>query len=438
MADSRVTVFICHSAIGDADTKALIDALQQALEPDYACFIDWSELETGKPWREPINTWLEHCDAAVLLLNRKAVDSAFVAYEVSDLMRRHRATAGAFTVIPVHVKNADPKLDVGYGGLQTSRLGPWEVDKVNATVFAPGAHAGSAAAAQAHLAATVAEIKQRLQAAAAAMRPVSEQMKEIVTLLKKVKPPELVTAALADVDIVVRPLRAVTDDQYLQLALALRSLSLKDARPIIQKLRGNLCDPDNHWKEPHLRRLFDLLAHFWVDPHSAATICATATGPVEQRHLALRAAKADTARLYVLRACPKVPVDNEWQYTEVQMVGGEELGNPDYVSGKIRERLAARLNTDPGELLEELKYFQEIDNPVFAALPGAGITTESLARIRKDFGPVTFIFLTPTSPPAALKEAQVREVMPALEPKDEDAFHDNYTKTWKVLRPQCG
>src|SRR6185436_1620887 len=200
MADPKVTVFICHSAIGDADTRALIEALQLALEPDYPCFVDWSELETGKPWREPINTWLEHCDAAVLMLNRKAVDSPFVAYEVSELMRRSRATGGAFTVIPVHVNNADARLDVGYGALQTSRLGPWEVDKVNATVFAPGAHASSAVAAQAHVAATVAEIRTRLQAAAAALRPLSDQMQAIVDLLKKVKPTGLVTKALADVD----------------------------------------------------------------------------------------------------------------------------------------------------------------------------------------------------------------------------------------------
>jgi hypothetical protein len=133
-----------------------------------------------------------------------------------------------------------------------------------------------------------------------------------------------------------------------------------------------------------------------------------------------------------------VPVDNEWQFAEVQIVGGEELGNPEYVSGKIREQLAARLRTDPGDLLEELEYYQEIDNPVFAALPATGITTESLARIRKDFGPVTFLFLTPTeAPPAALRAAQVRQVVPALEPKDEDAFHDNYSKAWKALRPQC-
>src|SRR5689334_22655298 len=122
MPDPKVTVFVCHSAIGDADTRALIDALQQALEPDYPCFIDWAELEPGKPWREPINTWLEHCEAAVLMLNRKAVDSPFVAYEVSELMRRSGAGDSAFTVIPVHVRNADPTLDVGYGALKTSRL----------------------------------------------------------------------------------------------------------------------------------------------------------------------------------------------------------------------------------------------------------------------------------------------------------------------------
>jgi hypothetical protein len=91
-------VFISHSAFGDPAAKTLVDALQARLEqprepngpPAFPCFVDWIEIKTGESWREPINAWIDHCEAALLVLNRKALESRYVLYEVSTLMGRRR------------------------------------------------------------------------------------------------------------------------------------------------------------------------------------------------------------------------------------------------------------------------------------------------------------------------------------------------------------
>jgi len=434
LAGTNVKVFICHSAIGDAATEALIRALQASLEPDYACFVDWTELEVGRTWREPINTWLEHCDAAIVVLNHKALASPFVGYEVSELARRRRITGGAFCLIPIHVKNASPDLSVGYANLQTSHLGPWELHAIDAAVYDD-----NSADAAAHLADLIRTIKTRLEAAKAAQLPLVPQMQAIVALLKK--PPEaLVKEALALVDVAVRRLKPVAEDQYVQLALALRSLGLDGARPVIQLLRGNLCDPDNHWKEEHLRQLYDLLAMFWVDPHSAATISEVALGSHDERSLALDAARNEIALLYVRRACPKVPTDNEWIVVRVQTIGGEELGDAEFVTAKVRAALIADLRTTDGDLDEDLQSFDSIGNPVFVTLPASGISAARVTRLRRDFKTVTFLFLTRSL--ATQREevgvgSHVRRVAPTLDAQDEDAFYGGYERNWRLLRPRC-
>jgi hypothetical protein len=420
-----VKAFVCHSSIGDAASETLVRALEAGLAPECYCFVDWTELVLGQTWREPINTWLEHCDAGVVVLNDKALKSPFVGYEVSELMRRWRDSNKAFPLIPVHVKHADAARSVDYGKLQTSLLGPWDLHTLDAYQHDPAKDAAGGKA--------VADIKAQLLAATAQMAPLPAQIRHIITLLKKV-PAASVKDTLALADVRVKQLAPITDDELERLTLALRSLGLDGARPLLQLLRGNFKDPDNHWKEFHLREIYDLLALFWVDRPSAATIARVVKGPPAERNLALDADEQETARFYVHRACDKVPADNEWMIAPVTLVGGEELASDDFLVRKIRQVLASKLTTTDKELDADLAAHDEAGNPVFVIVALASLPAARITRLREALKTVTFVFLSRPAVPA--DDARVRRLIPRLEKADEDAFHARYRKNWKLLMPQ--
>ncbi len=418
-------MFVCHSSIGDAASETLIRALERDLAPECYCFVDWTELVLGQTWREPINTWLDHCDAGVVILNDKALTSAFVGYEVSELTRRWRESGKTFPLIPVHVKHANAARSVGYATLQASALGPWELHTIDAHPYDPAKDADGAAA--------VAVIKARLIAAQAQMAPMPAQIRQIITLLEKV-PADALKDALATADVKVRHLAPITDNELERLALALRSLGLDGARPLLQLLRGSFADPDNHWKEFHLRQIYDLLALFWVDRPSADAIARMVRGPAGDRNLALDADQRETARFYVHRACDKVPKDNEWMIALVTLVAGEELGNDDFLVQKVRQALVARLDTSDDDLDQDLQLLDEDGNPVFAIVALASLPAARITRLREAFKTVTFMFLSRPSVPA--DDARVRRLVPRLEKADEDAFHTRYRNNWKLLMPR--
>ena len=433
MSDLPVKVFICHSAIGDAAAETLIRALEAGLAPECYCFVDWTELEVGKTWREPLNTWLEHCDAGLLILNHKALSSPFVAYEVSELTRRWRTSNNTFPLIPIHVKHADASSSVGYNSLKTGTLAPWQVDTIDAQAYDPALDADASG--------TVATIKKLLAQMKSRTPCLPPQLQRVIELLKKV-PDATIKGALARADVHVRPLRSIATDDYEQLALTLRSRGLDGARDIIQQLRGDFNDPDNHWKEEHLSELFDLLAQFWVDPHSAATIAEVVAGDPNQRNLALDAARHDTARFYIHRACPKVPMDNEWMVAPVSLIGGEELADDAHLETQIRKTLVGSLGMDDETLQDDLDAFDSQMNPinpVFVTLQLPSLAKERIAHLRTAFKTVTFLFLTRSlTQPAPLvpDDAPIRRLVPKLEAQDEDAFHTGYSRNWTLLKPR--
>jgi len=425
LADPPVKVFVCHSAIGDAASERLIRALEAGLSPECYCFVDWTELELGKTWREPINTWLEHCDAGVVVLNDQALKSPFVGYEVSELTRRWRASGKTFPLIPVHVKHSDATRGVGYTNVQTSPLGPWELHTINACAYDPDTDVDSAEA--------VAAIKLRLMDAKAQVVRLPPQLRYVITQLKKV-PDDSIKDALIAADMKVRQFTPITQNDLERLALTLRSLGLDGARPLLQLLRGNFDDPDNHWKEFHLRQIYNQLALFWVDPPSADTIARAVEGPAAERNLALDADEPETATFFVYRACPKVPAENEWMIAPVALVAGEELASDDFLIRKIRKALIQRLTTSEDELDRELHLLDGARNPVFVIVALAALPAERITRLRDALKTVTLIFLSRSLVPA--DDPRVRRLLPRLEKADEDAFRRRYRDNWTLLMPK--
>src|SRR5688500_10529434 len=116
---SKPRIFISHSARNDAETMALLDTISAALSADFAVHVDKEHLKAGDDWRHTLNTWIGGCDAAVLLLSPKALESAFVAYEISILA--FRARFSGIRVVPVFWKGVDEEA-VGRSRLEPADL----------------------------------------------------------------------------------------------------------------------------------------------------------------------------------------------------------------------------------------------------------------------------------------------------------------------------
>jgi hypothetical protein len=114
-------VFVSHSTpLEDPARKGFLDAVCQALDAQgYHVLVDYKELKPGDWWYQRLNTWLADCDAAVVLLSRRAVSDHpwWVRHESSVLTWRKRLQP-SFLLVPALLD------DVTQADLATSELAP--------------------------------------------------------------------------------------------------------------------------------------------------------------------------------------------------------------------------------------------------------------------------------------------------------------------------
>jgi hypothetical protein len=116
------TVFISHSANEDEFAGDVLDGLKNLLETRrYKVLVDRSGLRVAREFEDQLELWMDSCDAAVVLLNEKALHSEWVRDEVTVLLhRRHmlrsRRRQGLF-LLPVLIGGVRPG-DVRSTGLR--------------------------------------------------------------------------------------------------------------------------------------------------------------------------------------------------------------------------------------------------------------------------------------------------------------------------------
>ncbi|MEU8761551.1 toll/interleukin-1 receptor domain-containing protein [Streptomyces sp. NPDC048659] len=114
-------VFISHSARGDTYALDVLGRIERGLrERGHRPFVDQDAIPPGEEWRAEIVDRLVRCDAAVVLINDKALASTWVRREVNILMWR-RALGVPLLVIPVLLGELRTR-DVKLAGLE--ELGP--------------------------------------------------------------------------------------------------------------------------------------------------------------------------------------------------------------------------------------------------------------------------------------------------------------------------
>ena len=96
-------IFISHSSLGDPYAELVRDTVQTQLKAcGHTVLLDKARLEPGDEWRSVLYKWLGECDAAIVLLNEKALASLWVAREATILLWR-RALGSPVRIVPVLV-----------------------------------------------------------------------------------------------------------------------------------------------------------------------------------------------------------------------------------------------------------------------------------------------------------------------------------------------
>jgi hypothetical protein len=103
-------IFICHSSpSNDEDANlARAQAVEGIRSTGLEVLADREGLRVGDDWFRKVVGWLDHCDAAVILLGRSALRSSFVPFEVAHLISRH-VRHPQFPLLPILVGPVEPK-----------------------------------------------------------------------------------------------------------------------------------------------------------------------------------------------------------------------------------------------------------------------------------------------------------------------------------------
>jgi hypothetical protein len=412
----KARIFISHSA-KETRAQEVQAALYTALEASAVLvpLMDKRDLVPGDMWRARINLWVGGCDAAVVLLSGKALQSDWVFYEAALLTYRNETDPG-FLVLPVYV-------DITAEEVAASRLHPTAMTSIQ---FVPGAGR------------TVEEIvedvvKELAKAACRGDSPLERQAKWLASRLDLFGKRALEEAA-GFIKYDLKPWLPA-DDARLLLAVQLQSVGMDAAIPALMSLSYNLpaamAEPE---REKWLREVTELVASSWVDQRCSERIPALARWQVAPLGLGLNAQADLTARMYVLRASTGEP--RPWLFVSCDGIVGQKKAEETIaeLTGKVTRAIAGALKCaeDAAVVAAKLRTrnkSKEVSQPLFVSLPGAGISDEIIAALRTAFPHVVFFLLMGeegVSGEPLLTSAVLEILFPHLVSGDEALFLDTY------------
>jgi hypothetical protein len=393
-------VFVSHSA-KEPDAIAAQNELIARLSADPAKFtplMDKSELKAGDRWRARINFWIGSCDVAVVLLSPSALNSPYVAYEVSVLSYRESRPNSTFKILPVYLQNVDPKK------LQESRLDPAQLTEIQslANKKTPAEIAD----------AVIAELTKMTEAPE---RPIDRVIKRARFLLEGVST-TIVDNAARTLTSEKRPWVA-SGDAIGPLAESLLGVGMLAAMPALIELNAGM-------SEDKMQQLVDLVACTWVDIKAVESLPRIAQCPI--RAVALNAAQTETARMYHLAASSG---DNKWIFVpcDGEFAESAEKTIAEQIAERVRAAIASAFRLKQSDNVDRKLDLIKKNYVVLVAIPAEGLMDDpEIARaLRKAFPTVTFFFLMGSCVPGAIDQIAER-IIPELQADEEKEFHDAY------------
>lgn len=386
---SPLRVFVSHSA-KEGDAIAVQEKLVTRLvaEPKtFTLLMDKSDLVVGDRWRARINFWIGSCDVAVVLLSPSALDSPYVAYEVSVLAYRAGVVNSTFRIIPVYLKNVDRKR------LEQSRLDPAKLTEIQrlANKTTPDEIADAV-------------MKELSAIADTPPRPIDGIIRRAQTLLDGVPKTVIENASdkLPDFQLPWEP----GQDAIQPLAERLLGVGMLGAIDALIELSAGMSGA-------RVQELVNLVACTWVDIKAVDSLST-------KRAVALNAHNTKTANMYHLAASGG---RSTWVFLACNNDFAGSGTTADEMTAIVRTALSAYWKVKPDVLDRQLQLIKE-RYVVLLALPGEGLVEDpSVVRaLREAFPTVTFFFLTGNMSPETIDEI-AELIVPQLQTDEEDKFH---------------
>ena len=394
-------VFVSHSSQED---QAVLTAIADAIEArkDLTLLMDTELLEAGDPWRARINLWLRACDAAVLVLSEKALQSPWVVYEASVLS--HRKGNSDFLILPVVLRDPEGKL------LSDRRLDAQNIKAIQAIIADDPA--------------TIARRVLDALPKDAGERPIDRIVDQFEIILDTV-PPALLKRA-ADKLHTKLPWAPELDDDKIRLFVEkLVGAKTEEAAAALVQLSGHFKkhDPDR------IQEMVNLVAASWINP-KALTLLPEVSKAVWGRAVALNAELQTTAKTYHVAASV---TDNSWHF----IASGPDAtgkGNDEPVASPLAQDICELVEQDlcayikcTADELSDLLATQSVVHTFVVGISAVGFTDGLIEEVEKKFPHVTFFFITGNyaAPATATERRLVTPITPDLVPSEEDKLTKN-------------
>jgi TIR domain len=400
-------VFISYST-KNATEIAFRDALKQALEADphqYRVLVDSELKHDADDWRQVINTWLGHCDAAILLLSEAALESDYVAYEVDVLTYRWRTERPNFKLFVLYREGLRPE------ALDRTRLRPARADDIQAIL-------GSVTDEEA-----IQSTLGMLAAHVTCETLIDKRIRRLAELLSKAETANLNALAAEIQPSLKTELKGWIPSQQLhdKLAAALRGVSITVAAQGIFKIRTPLGG-----KGPAMRAL-EYAASGWVDCRTAAELASRANSGSD---LAIRTTSPDAVSLYIRSACDTDAADT-WPHATVDLRSvTDESSLVATLDAAIAQAVRESPTASHETVLQAIDDYRSYKQPVFVSVVNGEIAAARIDDLRKHYPGVTFLLLYEASSPdeAALAPKSIDVLRPTAPADLERAFLNQYLK----------
>ncbi len=380
-------IFISHSSDDDADdgerrwAREIREELTARLSASYDVLIDRTGLKAGRSWRNAINGWLGACDGAITLLSSKALESAWVGYEVSVLAFRKQQAGDGFAVVPVHLAQAgsfadwprvDPTQLLEGQGIDGHFVETWD---------APAANADRVTALE-RVCADVAAALDGLVPSDAP--PVARAIRQVTAALQTVAQSgeHEISQSIDELGDAVEGWGRCDEDVE-HLARCMVTLGLcKNVAKCLRRLAPKL-GPEG------LCNIIDALASSWVDLRAVELVKGAAAA---SRVVASNVEHADTAWFYMW-AQADMPPSQSWKVAPVVWAPRADDADGEALIEAIDISLRDVLRRDTrADVIEKLEDMAFADDRVFATVRHDGLDAPLLDRVLDVF-PELCLFL---------------------------------------------
>lgn len=422
-------VFVSHSSRADPFAVEVREAVRDGLQ-GHQVFVDMDVLRLGDEWRAVLYQWLAECHAAVVLVNREALSSAWVKREVSILLWR-RALGVPLTIVPVIIGDLRTQdlRDAGLGDLpgllQAAQLAPGQ--------GAPGVQA------------LVTDVVGRLAGAeqyALDKSPMAAWVKAVAHALGQVSDLDSLVSAAQELGVAAEDQGQVLDPVAGRRFLALQMLGRWQSSRL-SAVMGEIADfTPAEW----VGRLCDHVAATWVDGEAARGLLEFDTA--HPGTVVLNARYESTARHYVDRATCRAATG--FAVATVTDVTGEEFLAE--FETECAKAVAQLLGVDSPSDVEELLLPDRTLRPaldgrrhdvLFLVVHPGKIQPELLAQgvraVHSRYPWLVAVLLTGQELPteeelAGWQLAGARRLQPALAPLEELTARQEISSLYKVCQ----